>query len=172
LPVSASVRFSSFQDSNSGPSAGVTEVPQTACFFELFRPEDRNPDRRGVALQSVSPAQSRDLSVSCPLAVSDIESFCSEDQRVTMPRSFRALLPARIRSLRPTEVECGSMLSWAFSSHRVLVLRWRPSRLPDSPRRSDDHRARRLRRSRFPESFRMADPTPPCGFVADFLRHP
>jgi len=32
-----------------------------------------------------------------PLAVSDIAFFCSEDQRITMPRSFRALLPARIR---------------------------------------------------------------------------
>jgi hypothetical protein len=92
------------------------------------------PRQEGVALQSVSPAQSRDLSVPCPLAVSDIESFCSEDQRVTMPRSFRALLPARIRSLRPAEAGCGSMLSWAFSSHRAPVLRLRPSRLPDSPR--------------------------------------
>ena len=37
----------------------------------------------------------------CPLAVSDIAFFCSEDQRITMPRDFRALLPARIRI--PTE---------------------------------------------------------------------
>jgi len=55
LPVSASVRFSSFQDSNSGPSAGATEVPQTACFFELFRPEDRNPDRRGLPFRAFPP---------------------------------------------------------------------------------------------------------------------
>lgn len=169
MPVSASVRFSSFQDSNSGPSAGVTEVSQTACFFELFRPEDRNPDRRGLPFRAFPPHRARDLSVPCPLAVSDIESFCSEDQRVTMPRSFRALLPARIRSLRPAEAGCGSMLSWAFSSHRAPVLRLRPSRLPDSPRGQDDHLARRLRRSRLPASFRMADPTPPCGFVAGLI---
>jgi hypothetical protein len=33
----------------------------------------------------------------CPLAVSDIAFFCSEDQKITMPRGFRAFLPARIR---------------------------------------------------------------------------
>ena len=32
-----------------------------------------------------------------PLAVSDIEFFCSEDQEITMPRGFRAFLSARIR---------------------------------------------------------------------------
>ena len=33
----------------------------------------------------------------CPLVVSDIAFFCSEDQRITIPRDFRAFLPARIR---------------------------------------------------------------------------
>jgi hypothetical protein len=86
----------------------------------LFRTSDPKVETwtGGVALQSVSPAHSMHLSVPCPHAVSDIESFCSEDQRVTMPRGFRALFPARIRSLRPTGVGRGSMLSWAFSSRR------------------------------------------------------
>jgi hypothetical protein len=34
----------------------------------------------------------------CPPAVSDIAFSCSEDQKVTMPRDFRALLPAKIRT--------------------------------------------------------------------------
>lgn len=33
-----------------------------------------------------------------PRAVHDIAIFCSEDQKVTMPRSFRALIPAGIRT--------------------------------------------------------------------------
>ena len=33
-----------------------------------------------------------------PHAVHDIASFCSEDQKVTMPRSFRAVIPAGIRT--------------------------------------------------------------------------
>jgi hypothetical protein len=33
-----------------------------------------------------------------PHAVHDIASFCSEDQKATMPRSFRAVIPAGIRT--------------------------------------------------------------------------
>jgi len=81
--------------------------PADGVLLRTFPTRRSEPRQEGVALQSVSPTQSRDLSISCPLAVSDIASFCSEDQRVTMPRSFRALLPARIRSLRPAETGCG-----------------------------------------------------------------
>ena len=56
-----------------------------------------------------------------PLAVSDIAFFCSEDQRITMPRSFRALLPARIRIPCPEpEGSRGSMLSWDFRLSRAI----------------------------------------------------
>ena len=34
----------------------------------------------------------------CPLVVSGIACSCSEDQEITMPRNFRALLPAEIRT--------------------------------------------------------------------------
>lgn len=153
--------------------------------FQLWslRLPDRNPGRRrassnfsdpkagtrtgGGALQSVSPAQSRNLSVPCPRAVSDIESFCSEDQRVTMPRSFRALLPARIRSrarLKPGAGRCSPGLS---SSHRDPdpALAAEPvARL--APQAGRPPFARRLRRSRLPAGIRAADPTLPCGLVA------
>jgi len=57
----------------------------------------------------------------CPLAVSDIAFFCSEDQKITMPRSFRALLPARIRIPAPEpEGPGGSMLSWDFRLSRAF----------------------------------------------------
>jgi hypothetical protein len=58
-----------------------------------------------------------------PLAVSDIALFCSEDQKITMPRSSRALLPAGIRA-RPGRSPAGSMLSWV--SRRLF--RARPER--------------------------------------------
>jgi len=44
---------------------------------------------------STEPCASRRL---CPLAVSGIAYSCSENQKFTMPRSFRALLPAEIRT--------------------------------------------------------------------------
>jgi hypothetical protein len=50
----------------------------------------------------------------CPLAVSGMAFSCSEDQKITMPRDSRALLPAKIR----TPVDRGPpepMLSWAFT---------------------------------------------------------
>ena len=48
------------------------------------------------------------------LAVYDIASSCSEDQEVTMPRSFKVLLPARIRTPLSPEGDPGPLLSWAF----------------------------------------------------------
>jgi len=60
---------------------------------------------------SAKPYASRRL---YPLAVSDIVCSCSEDQEITMPRSFRALLPAEIRT-RLEFYACRPMLSWAFS---------------------------------------------------------
>ena len=45
----------------------------------------------------------------CPLAVPGIAYSCSENQKFTMPRSFRALLPAEIRTCRrpkPTSGRC------------------------------------------------------------------
>jgi hypothetical protein len=49
----------------------------------------------------------------CPPAVPGNAFSCSEDQEVTMPRSSRALLPARIRT-HPSRGRGGPMLSWAF----------------------------------------------------------
>jgi len=139
LPVSASVRFSSFQDSNSGPSAGATEVPQTACFFELFRPEDRNPDRRGLPFRAFPPRRaeifrSRALLLFLTSRPSALRTRGSRCPAASGRYSLRGSVPCA----RP-KPGAGSMLSWAFSSHRVLVLRLRPSRLPDSPRGQYDH---------------------------------
>jgi hypothetical protein len=60
----------------------------------------------------------------CPRVVSDIAFFCSEDQRITMPRDFRTLLPARIRiPIRPEgrgdRCSPGSFASPKRSPHTV-----------------------------------------------------
>lgn len=47
-----------------------------------------------------------------------------------MPRGSRALHPVRIRSLHPTEVECGPMLSWVSVASQDSELTKRPARLP------------------------------------------
>ena len=53
-----------------------------------------------------------------PLAVSDIACSCSEDQEVTMPRNFRALLPAKIRTrLEPMRARVDTLMG--FSALRV-----------------------------------------------------
>jgi hypothetical protein len=49
-----------------------------------------------------------------PLAVSDIACSCSEDQKATMPRNSRALLPAKIRT-RLKRCARGPILSWDSS---------------------------------------------------------
>jgi hypothetical protein len=100
----------------------------------LFRTSDPKVETwtGGVALQSVSPAHSMHLSVPCPHAVSDIESFCSEDQRVTMPRGFRALFPARIRSRSRPKSDAGRCSHGLFRLVEILVLRLRLIRLPGS----------------------------------------
>jgi len=68
--------------------------------FPASRSRDHGPvPLMGFALQSFSPPRSRPpFDVTCLLAVSDIASFCSEDQEVTMPRDSKALLPAEIRT--------------------------------------------------------------------------
>jgi hypothetical protein len=53
------------------------------------------------------------LRLPCPPVVFDIASSCSEDQKVTMPRNFRALLPAEIRT-RLERTARGPILSWDF----------------------------------------------------------
>jgi hypothetical protein len=53
----------------------------------------------GFTLQSLSPPRSRTPSgARSLLAVLDIAFCCSEDQKITMPRSFKVLLPAEIRT--------------------------------------------------------------------------
>lgn len=147
--------------------------PTDGVLLRTFPTRKSEPRQEGVALQSVSPAQSRHLSAPCPHAVFDIESFCSEDQRVTMPRGFRALFPARIRTRFPTEVECGSMLSWAFLSRRGpgSALAAEPvARL--SPQSGVTPVARRLRRSRLSAVTAWRIRLPLAGLSLDPLRHP
>jgi hypothetical protein len=68
----------------------------------------------GFTLQSFSPPQSRTPFGAVALMLFfDIALFCSEDQKVTMPRSSRALLPAEIRT-RAGRSPRRSMLSWVL----------------------------------------------------------
>jgi hypothetical protein len=90
-----------------------------------YLPTTRVGTTHGVPLQSLTPSRSRTpFGALSLLAVYDIASCCSEDQEVTMPRSFKVLLPARIRTPRSPEGDPGPLLSWAFwsspepSSHR------------------------------------------------------
>ena len=76
-----------------------------------YRPEGRSRSG-GRPFRAFPPHEALRLATLFPRAVSDIASFCSEDQRVTMPRGSRASCPVWIRSLHKTEVECGPMLSW------------------------------------------------------------
>jgi hypothetical protein len=56
----------------------------------------------GFTLQSLSPSQSRTpFGANSLLAVSNIASCCSEDQKVTMLRGSKVLLTARIRTRLP-----------------------------------------------------------------------
>jgi hypothetical protein len=120
-----------FQDSNSGPFRLRDRSPIDGANAELTGPkagvkQEGRPFRAFPPQRSSAPFGALDLH-----AVSDIASFCSEDQRVTMPRGFKAVLSARIRSLHSTEAECGSMLSWASSSLQSLC-HVAVSRLPGS----------------------------------------
>jgi hypothetical protein len=76
--------------------------------FRVSRPLDgllpsRFPATRTGATHEVHPterypsAEPHAFRRRCPLAVSGIACSCSEDQKFTMPRSSRALLPAEIR---------------------------------------------------------------------------
>jgi hypothetical protein len=52
-----------------------------------------------------------------PLAVSDIACSCSEDQKATMPRNSRALLPAKIRTrLKPMRARADTLMGFIYSS--------------------------------------------------------
>jgi hypothetical protein len=65
---------------------------------------------------SAEPYTSRCLN---PHAVFDIACSCSEDQEVTMPRNFRALLSAEIRTAANRGLP-QPLLSWAFRRFGVL----------------------------------------------------
>ena len=93
--------------------------------FRVFRPLDgllpsRLPTSRIGATHGVHPAElfpSAEPYASrrrCPLAVSGIAYSCSENQKFTMPRDFRALLTAEIRTRRQPKPAPGPILSWAF----------------------------------------------------------
>jgi hypothetical protein len=69
-----------------------------------------------------------------PLVVSDIASSCSEDQKVTMPRNSKALLPAEIRT-RLEQCAHGPMLSWdslLFGGSSSCCERQWPGTRPDA----------------------------------------
>jgi len=68
----------------------------------------------GFTLQSLSPSRSRtSLDARSLPAVLDIAFLCSEDQKITMPRSFKVLLPAKIRtSRRPKPPEADTLLGF------------------------------------------------------------
>jgi hypothetical protein len=78
------------------------------------RPATRTGATHGVRPAELFPsAEPYALRRRCPLAVSGIAFSCSENQKITMPRSSRALLPAKIRT-RASRSSQGPMLSWAF----------------------------------------------------------
>jgi hypothetical protein len=64
-----------------------------------------------------------------PHAVSDIACSCSEDQEVTMPRNFRALLSAEIRTAANRGLP-QPLLSWAFRRFKALTAGPKRNRLP------------------------------------------
>ncbi len=91
---------------STGPGFQSRFVPPSG-FFTLLTvyslhcfPTSRVGTTHGVwALQSVTPPQSRTpRGAFDPHAVPDIACSCSEDQEVTMPRSSRVLLSAKIRT--------------------------------------------------------------------------
>jgi len=63
-----------------------------------FRPRGPVPLVGFIPPERFPFAEPCTVRLSCLLAVSDIACSCSEDQEVTMPRSFKALLPAKIRT--------------------------------------------------------------------------
>ena len=77
---------------------------------------------------SAEPYTSRCLN---PHAVSDIACSCSEDQEVTMPRNFRALLSAEIRTAANRGLP-QPLLSWAFRRFKVMAAGLKQNRLPGS----------------------------------------
>ena len=60
--------------------------------------------------------------LSYPLVVSDIACSCSEDQEATMPRNFRALLPAKIRTrLEPMRARADTLMGFLYSSETARL---------------------------------------------------
>lgn len=80
------------------PSPGFLTLLTACSLRRLPIPKDRCHSW-GSTLQSLSPSQSRAPFGARSLpAVSDIAFSSSEDQEITMPRGFKVLLPARIRT--------------------------------------------------------------------------
>ena len=83
----------------------------------------------------------------CPHAVSDITSFCSEDQEVKMPRGSRALFPARIRTPSGQSPEEADTLLGFKPLQSFPAPPWRrlpapfPHVLPVPPLRETEHPA-------------------------------
>jgi hypothetical protein len=63
----------------------------------------------------------------CPLAVFGIAYSCSEDQKFTMPRSSRALLPTEVRTCRGPRPEQADALMGVLRLSRAVPTRHGPS---------------------------------------------
>jgi hypothetical protein len=109
--------------------------------FRVFHPLDglrpsRLPVTRTGATHGVHPAElfpSAEQYASrrhCPLAVSGIAYSCSENQKFTMPRGSRALLPAEIRT-RPgrSQLRADTLLGFLPPLQSVPFVPW--DQLPD-----------------------------------------
>jgi hypothetical protein len=79
-----------------------------------------------------------------PLAVSDIACSCSEDQKATMPRNSRALLPAKIRTrLKPMRARADTLMGFSTLRQQILSLRAPVARHPPCPHGEQSPRASR-----------------------------
>jgi hypothetical protein len=73
--------------------------------------------------------------LSYPHVVSDIACSCSEDQEATMPRNFRALLPAKIRTrLEPMRARADTLMGFCTLRKQLTCreCQW-PGARPDTP---------------------------------------
>jgi hypothetical protein len=97
-PVRSAFRVSHPLDGLLPPHLPITRIGAT---HEVHPPE-RFPSAEPYAFRR-----------QCPLVVYGMAFSCSEDQKVTMPRDFRALLPAKIRTPKNRSSR-KPILSWAF----------------------------------------------------------
>jgi hypothetical protein len=75
-----------------------------------------------IPSESFPSAEPCALRLPCPHVVFDIASSCSEDQKVTMPRNSRALLPAEIRTrLEPVRARADTLMG--FRTLRPQIFR-------------------------------------------------